>query len=499
MFKSFLLVFILFPIVVYIGSLICFIFLNPMMANDLPLGIIVLTSTITGIYFGRRHAKKSDLPDNFAWRYCPILAPMALIIIVRIFNGTFTENTFPYYYSYYFKDALTIILALCYVPLVISFAASVPQEKKLSNMKWRWQTCIFVIALYVILLCQNDMFVITIRQAKLNFTILESAGETMIDADGVMVRRYLPWQENNRLTKLNVPASLLLNGDFPTIDGATSFVPIYSAVVNETYQVDSKNDLQNYMMYSRTEEAYNRLIRGEADMIFVFQPSDGHLAAAKEAGIELRLTPIAREAFVFFVNRHNPVSDLSLEQIQDIYTNRITNWQQVGGDDKKILPFQRPENSGSQTAMIKDVMKGKELLPPLKAEHIEGTMSGMFRVIAKYRAEEESIGYSFRFYAQIMVDFREHSSRRNLFFRDSRHWLLFPVPTPPDNNPVKLLSVNGITPTVENIRNGRYPFTQDVFVVTAGTSNPRVNELIEWLLSPQGQELIEKVGYVGVK
>ena len=63
--------------------------------------------------------------------------------------------------------------------------------------------------------------------------------------------------------------------------------------------------------------------------------------------------------------------------------------------------------------------------------------------------------------------------------------------------PVKFLSVNGVAPTVENIRNGSYPFTEDVFVVTAGTPNPHVHELIDWLLSPQGQELIEKTGYVG--
>jgi len=64
--------------------------------------------------------------------------------------------------------------------------------------------------------------------------------------------------------------------------------------------------------------------------------------------------------------------------------------------------------------------------------------------------------------------------------------------------PVKLLAVDGIYPSKENIRNGTYPFTVDVFAVTAGTSNPHVQDIIDWLLSPQGQELIEKTGYVGV-
>ena len=99
-----------------------------------------------------------------------------------------------------------------------------------------------------------------------------------------------------------------------------------------------------------------------------------------------------------------------------------------------------------------------------------------------YRNQEESIAYSFRFYLQEMV---QHGRSRMVKF--------WPV------NPVKLLSVNGITPNVENIRNGTYPFTVDVYAVTGGTTNPHVQKLIDWLLSPQGQELIEKVGYVGLR
>jgi phosphate transport system substrate-binding protein len=57
--------------------------------------------------------------------------------------------------------------------------------------------------------------------------------------------------------------------------------------------------------------------------------------------------------------------------------------------------------------------------------------------------------------------------------------------------------VDGIAPSKENIRNGTYSLTVDLFAVTAGSSNPNIDKLIAWLLSPQGQELIEKTGYVG--
>ena len=467
LFKSLLIAFVFLPFITFFsaGFILSFSYHGDI---DEWAVIAMVISLFSGVYFGKRHSKESDLPDSFALRYWPLLAPMVLILTFRIFMAE--EPSF-------YADREAILLALCYVPLIFSFTANVPPEKKLTSMRWRWQTCVFITVLFASLWWQ----------AKLdsdNTLQNQYYGPTI--ADEVVARMYWPWEEHNRLTKLDTPASLILREDFPAIDGATSFVPIYSAVVNEIYQVEDKKDLQNYMRCSTTSEAYNRLIHGEVDLIFVFQPSDEQLADAKEAGIELNLTPIAKEAFVFFVNRRNPVSNLSLEQIQDIYLKKTTNWRQVGGDDRKILPFQRPKNSGSQTAMLKDVMKDKNLPPPLQAEYV-GTMGGMYRRIALYRNEEEAIGYSFRFYAQVMVKTVMHIRDPKWFPRD------------PDAEPVKLLSVNGIAPTAENIRNGSYPFTQDVFAVTGGTTNPHVQKLTDWLLSPQGQELIEKVGYVGLR
>ena len=64
------------------------------------------------------------------------------------------------------------------------------------------------------------------------------------------------------------------------------------------------------------------------------------------------------------------------------------------------------------------------------------------------------------------------------------------------NDNIKLLAVNGIEPTPENIRSGVYPFTVDVYAVTAGSGNANTEKLINWILSEQGQKLIELCGYV---
>jgi len=323
-------------------------------------------------------------------------------------------------------------------------------------------------------------------------------------AEYVNLSFYNPWDEN-KLPQLDSPASFHITGDYPRLDGATSIYPIYAAVANEVYVTNNKEELRQYLTCSRTAEAYDRLIRDKVDVIFVLQPSDEQLQSAKNAGKELHFTPIAKSAFVFFVNNRNPISGLSIEQIQDIYLKKITNWQEVGGENRKILPFQRPENSGSQTAMLKEVMKAEKLPPPLQ-EEFSGEMGSMYLDVAAYRDNEESIGYSFRFYTEEMMrntlQRREELTGRiqNMQKNDVRRaGLQKALETLADAKPVKLLSVNGVAPGKDNIINGTYPFTVDLFAVTAGTSNPHVQDLIAWMLSPQGQELIEKTGHIGVR
>jgi phosphate transport system substrate-binding protein len=285
-------------------------------------------------------------------------------------------------------------------------------------------------------------------------------------------------------SELGFSPSLNLSEDLPRLDGATSFYPVYFMIGQEVYR--GNEDWEKSLTLSRTEEAYNRLIRGETDVIFVLQPSDEQLRVAKDAGLELHLTSIAKEAFVFFVNERNPVSGLSIEQIQDIYQKTITNWKDLGGGEGEILAFQRPENSGSQTAMIKEVMKGKELSPPRLVELCMG-MGIMVRHVAEYREDPGAIGYSFRFFTLYMV---QYSPSRNAYYRGPSR--------DPEVGRVKLLAIDGVAPTEENIRNGIYPLTVDVFAATAGTKNPHAQELIDWILSSEGQALIERVGYVGV-
>ncbi|MDQ7993571.1 MAG: substrate-binding domain-containing protein, partial [Propionicimonas sp.] len=181
-------------------------------------------------------------------------------------------------------------------------------------------------------------------------------------SDEVDLYEYRPFEPGNRLVTPDRPVSLAIGEDFPRLDGATALYPVYGAIGQAVYQPpagrepDQPGFVDRYLPCSTTSQAYDRLIGGEADAIFVAQPSRRQLDRAAGAGVELDLHPIGREAFVFFVHADNPVSGLSLDQVRDIYSHRITNWRELGGPDEPIVAFQRPEGSGSQTALLALVM-----------------------------------------------------------------------------------------------------------------------------------------------
>ncbi|MDR3331649.1 MAG: substrate-binding domain-containing protein [Synergistaceae bacterium] len=444
--------------------------------------------SLPALWLGWRLAKKNNPPSGWFRRYWPFVAPMVLLVY-GIAMGFRTKNGWAAASLVWFFTFIT-----CCVPLIISFSVSCAiLNKPLEDSCTKNRVLANSLIAVIVVLLPLAFLIWQMTQAADNKVSAWYDGFTVVEDDYLSL--YWPDGEN-RLAKLDADPTLRVDDSYPSLDGATAFFPIYAAIAKEVYRADDQEELRRYVALSKTPEAYNRLIRGETDVIFVLQPSDGQLQAARDAGTELRLTPIAKEAFVFFVSERNSVSNLSIEQIQNIYLKKITNWIQVGGDSRKILPFQRPEDSGSQTTMIKDVMNGQKLPTPLEVEFsMSRGMGGMVRGVAIYRDYAESIGYSFRFFTQEMVKYDKQDQltqiarERGVNIRNAKV----------AEDRVKLLSVNGAAPTVENIASGTYPFTEYIFAATAGSKNPRVQELIDWILSPQGQGLIEKTGYVGVQ
>ena len=306
----------------------------------------------------------------------------------------------------------------------------------------------------------------------------------MEDRDS-LIYQYEPFAEGTKAVYLDEESTLKFENPSIDMDGATALYPVYSAFAQAVYP-QAKYDIYDYkynedegygqVTCSGTIEAYERLIEGKTDIIFCAAPSKDQLALAEAAGVQLHLTPIGREAFVFFVNSENPVKGLTVEQIQGIYTGEITNWRELGGRNQKIRPYQRAENSGSQSALLR-LMEGLPLMEPEKEDRIAG-MGGIITEVASYRNHKNAIGFSFRFYSTEMVE----------------------------NEQIRLLALNGVAPTRETIRSGEYPISSNFYAVTASPigepapeeHNEGLRAFIDWILSEQGQALIEKTGYVGV-
>ena len=282
--------------------------------------------------------------------------------------------------------------------------------------------------------------------------------------------RYKPFEKSENLAHLDGEASRKFSSDdeLPVVDGATALFPVYCSFVEAVYPSDC--DVEKVVQFNTTTNAYKELIAGNYDVIFVAQPSKEQRAMAEEAGVEFNMYPIGYEAFVFIVNEKNPVDSLTLQQIKDIYTGKITNWKELGGKDQSIRPFQRDTNSGSQTAFIKVMGKDVELLAP-KTHKVSG-MDGLVDVVSDYENHSNAIGYSFRYYIESMEK----------------------------NVNIKILKLNGIEATRENIRTKQYPITDNFYAITIkGRETENTRKLINWILSDQGQELIEKVGYVSLE
>lgn len=319
-------------------------------------------------------------------------------------------------------------------------------------------TIAIVVALFVVL--NLSMYFLLTHRLSNNFSGATQA--QMID-----VKSYLPHEEGSDLPKTET--SFNLTDNLPVLDGAAALVPVYAAVIDNVYPKgcvkydggtfsDDNYYGENFaedsvMQYKNTVRGYKAIVDGDTDILFCAGPSQEQKQYAIEQGVELVYVPIGLEAFVFFVNEKNPVDGLTVEQVRKIYACEYTNWSEVGGSNRVINPITRLKGSGSQT-MFEAFMGDYEI--------------GVKHPLAIFGG---SIGFSFRFYMDGIVE----------------------------NNDVKMLSLNGVYPSAENIRNRSYPIVAQFYAIyRADNSNSNIPVLIDWLLSAEGQNLIESTGYVKI-
>ena len=421
-------------------------------------------------------AKKAKLQDNLSDLLLPLLHGFGYYLLLWIIffalagydyqgiYGVFYILTIPFTFfgmimsiigfSSYFPVAVIVLLVLAVLTLIIT--KYLCKQTINFDRKGIWYLVFLGLLVSISayqLLDRNSIYITFDDSTRIN--------------EEVSYLLYQPFAHNNKLIGLDEPPTITFDSDYPRLDGATAAFPVYAGIAQELYSGLDEQSVNDYVTCTTTSIAYERLINAEVDIFFGALPSQDQVALAAAQGKEFDLLPIAKEAFVFIVNKDNPVDSLTIEQIQAIYQRKITNWSQLGGNNQKILAFQRPEGSGSQSVMSATVMKNRPMTRPLKEEFQYG-MGATVSCVASYQNQAAAIGYSFRYFVTGMKL----------------------------NADVKLLAINGIEPTTENIRSGSYPLTVDVYAVTISDRTENTEKLLQWLLSPQGQNYLELCGYV---
>lgn len=305
-----------------------------------------------------------------------------------------------------------------------------------------------------------SMYMLLTRRLSNNFS--SAAQAKMID-----VSQFLPHQGCEGLA--HVDTAFRLTQDLPVLDGAAALVPVYASIIENvypegsvTFEGGSFSDDNYYgenfadsskMQYNNTVRGYQAIVDGTTDILFCAAPSEEQKQYAAEQGVTLTYVPVGLEAFVFFVNKNNPVDNLTTAQIRGIYSGEYTNWAQLGGANRLINPVTRLSGSGSQSAM--DAFMGNTPIAPKSPLAITGA----------------SIGFSFRYYMDGIVG----------------------------NRAVKMLSLNGVYPDAEHIQNGEYPIIAQFYAIyRQDNTNANIELLVDWLLSDEGQELIAQTGYIRI-
>ena len=257
---------------------------------------------------------------------------------------------------------------------------------------------------------------------------------------------------------------------FQHIDGSTATIPLSEAIAVALMGM-TPEEAALAVTHNTTPRAYENLTYDKSGirLIFVTPPSAEELISANVEGLELELLPIARDALVMLNNSKNPVTNLTVAQIRDIYQSEITNWADVGGQDKPITAYARPLNSGSQTLFLELIMKGMDI-QDAPTEKVADTMGYLIDLVSSYQNAAGALGYSVYYYVNNMYG----------------------------NDRIRMLAVDGVAPNNETIATGEYPLCCYYYAVLPASLEHDAEErrLVAFLQTEEGQRIVRDAGYV---
>ncbi len=192
------------------------------------------------------------------------------------------------------------------------------------------------------------------------------------------------------------------------------------------------------------------------------------IAAAKKNGIDPVEFVVARDAIAVVVNPENPVEHLTLQQISDIYTGKIRNWKELGGEDRPIVLLSRESNSGTYVYFLENVIRMGSAKSKLLFSPDTLLMPSSEGISSEIRQNPNAIGYDGLGY--ITPDQK-----------------VLPV-SKDENGPF-------VVPSARTVNNGSYPIARPLYMYTAGQPTGQIKDYLDWILNG-GQTLVTKLGFV---
>ncbi len=244
------------------------------------------------------------------------------------------------------------------------------------------------------------------------------------------------------------------------VDGSTTVGPLAKAFA-EHFKTENPG-VTITVAESGSGNGAKSLINGTCDVADMSRfMKDTEFKAAVEAGVFPVAHIIAMDGIGIIVHPSNPVRNLTVEQVRDIYLGKITNWKEVGGPDKSIVVISRDTNSGTYECFEELVMNKQKIAPTVEYVGSNGAIR------QRVQSTPTAIGYV------------------GLGFVDRT---------------VKALSINDIQPSRATVVSGVYPIARPLYMFTNGypkLGSP-LHAFVTLYLTPKGQEIVESIGFIPV-
>lgn len=248
-------------------------------------------------------------------------------------------------------------------------------------------------------------------------------------------------------------------GNELTIKGSTTVLPV-AQVMAEVF-MDRNPDVDISVQGGGSGVGIASLIDGTTDIADSSRKiKDKEIAKAKEKGIIPHEIVIAMDGIAVIVHPSNIISYLSREQIKAIYTGKVSNWAEIGGEDGKIVVVSRDTSSGTFEA-FENLALDKEKVRPDAL-----TTASNQAVVMTVASSPNAIGYAGLGYL---------------------------------SKKVKPLRVDKVECTRETILSGAYPLSRPLYMYTNGSPEGKIKQFVDFILSEEGQKLVEEEGFVGLK